>query len=58
MGAEYLYRVGRERKDHCGAMDTVCLAAKFSEDSRMAMMDPIEVADGNRTEADLAQARF
>ena len=58
MWAEYLYRVGRERKDHCGAMDTVCLAAKFSENSRMAMMHPIEVADGNRTEADLAQARF
>ena len=50
--------MGRERKDHCGAMDTVCLAAKFSENSRMAMMHPIEVADGNRTEADLAQARF
>jgi hypothetical protein len=39
-------------------MDTVCLAPQLLKDSRMAMMDSIEVADGNRTEADLAQAWF
>ena len=55
---QYLYWVGRERKDHCGAPDTVRLASQFPEDSCMAMMDPIEVADGNGTEAEFAQARF